>query len=129
MFLSHAMLNSEFCSIKFDLSYDFREIEFNEVTYMKKLISIVLTALIAFICYTDFTKGTIIHDSGFEEIDSAGVEVVAKPGDSLLVLLKRHDLLPSSFNIDQLSYEFTALNGITPQQIIAGERYLLPAPK
>ncbi|TDL34532.1 hypothetical protein E2R51_02105 [Jeotgalibacillus sp. S-D1] len=96
---------------------------------MKKLMCILLTALIAFICYTDFTKGTITSDSAHEEIDSGALEVIAKPGDSLLVLLKRHDLLPASFNIDQLSYEFSALNGIPPQKIIAGERYLLPAPK
>ncbi|MEW9500436.1 hypothetical protein [Jeotgalibacillus marinus] len=96
---------------------------------IKKLVCLFLIAFFSFIFYMDITQGTIDQVVPVQSQTITGVEAIARPGDSLLTMLKRHDLLPSSVNVDQLSNEFSALNqGIAPHKIITGERYLLPIP-
>ena len=99
---------------------------------MKKMMFVLLLLLFGFIFYIDITQGTITQDIPVQTdiVEISSIEVMAKPGDTLLAMLKRHDLLPSSFNVDKLSREFSILNnGTVPHKIIAGEKYLLPIPK
>ncbi|MDG5470822.1 hypothetical protein P6709_03610 [Jeotgalibacillus sp. ET6] len=97
---------------------------------MKKMIFALLIMLIMYIGYADFTQGTIIHELDSETIDMTSIEAEAKPGDTLISMMKRHDILPVTFNIDTLSQEFTMLNGgLPPHKIVAGEQYLLPIAK
>ncbi|KIL46007.1 hypothetical protein [Jeotgalibacillus campisalis] len=97
---------------------------------MKKLIIGLFIVLILFIGYTDFTKGTINHELLHENDSTSSIEAEAKPGDTLISMMERHDILPVNFNIDQLSQDFTQLNqGLPPQKIVAGQYYSLPVVK
>jgi len=90
----------------------------------------IILLFLIFVFYTDLSNGTITYPTNDQIESKEHVEAIAKPGDTLISLLNRYDLLPHSANIDDLSREFSALNnGILPQNMVAGERYKLPNPE
>jgi len=97
---------------------------------MKKGMGIVVLLFLIFVFYTDLSNGTITSQTEKEIESGQHIEAIAKPGDTLISLLGRYDLLPPSANIDDLSREFSNLNnGMAPHDMVAGERYLLPNPE
>lgn len=103
---------------------------------MKRFVGAILSVLILYVIYYDFTKGTLPTESN--EQNSVPVstttttnipffEVKVKPGETVLTIVEKKLDKPLPVSITRLINDFEQLNdGDKPEEIRIGKQYRFP---
>ncbi|MED3562215.1 hypothetical protein [Bacillus xiapuensis] len=104
---------------------------------MKKLLGLVLTALIIYVIYIDLTVGTLPSDS-VQTVEAKGETSSAKstipsfrttvePGETVISIVEHQLKKPLPVSINELVRDFKLLNsGFSPEKIQVGTAYQFP---
>ncbi|MED1468261.1 hypothetical protein [Bacillus salipaludis] len=105
---------------------------------MKKLLGLVLTALIIYVIYIDLTVGTLPSDSiqtveakvepnTQKKSDIPSFEATVEPGETVISIVEHQLKKPLPVSITVLVKDFQLLNpGCSPEKIQVGATYQFP---
>lgn len=105
------------------------------VSHVKRFVGAILSVLILYVIYYDFTKGTLPTESN--EQNSVPVsttntnipffEVEVKPGETVMTIVEKKLDKPIPVSITRLISDFEQLNnGDKPEEIRIGKQYRFP---
>ncbi|MGG1400531.1 hypothetical protein ABE288_22315 [Bacillus salipaludis] len=105
---------------------------------MKKLLGLVLTALIIYVIYIDLTVGTLPSDS-IQTVEAKvepnsqnksaipSFEATVEPGETVISIVEHQLQKPLPVSITELVKDFKLLNpGFSPEKIQVGATYQFP---
>lgn len=102
---------------------------------MKKIIGALITVLVLYVIYYDFTNGSLPSESeqniavpvSAPTPDIQNIKKEVKPGDTVLSLVEKNSFHPLPVSISKVISDFQELNnGKKPEDIQIGKFYKFP---